>query len=107
MDADTYCKTVCGGKCCYLHPVGEDPVKCPKQHEDGSCSVYHKRYGPLADEPIVVVGYWHTNNKRDIHGNPIMMPFGCGRIKDLLAQRLLHPDVEKQCCYAHPELLDI
>jgi hypothetical protein len=34
------------------------------------------------------------------------MPFYCGRIEDIIAAGVLHPEVAAKCCYAHPELLN-
>lgn len=108
MDRDTYCIKVCGGKCCYLYtPWGEEPVRCPKLAEDNSCSVYHKRYGELGEERLVVVGSWRSKVRKDIDGEPISYPFYCGRIEEIVASGGMPKEIESQCCYAHPELLDI
>lgn len=108
MDAATYCIQVCKAKCCYLNtPWGEGPIKCPRLAEDNSCSVYHKRYGELVHEPLVVVGRWQSKVRKDIDGNPVDLPFYCGHVKDIIEKGWMPKDVEAQCCYAHPELLDM
>jgi hypothetical protein len=106
MDRATYCIEVCGGKCCTLHYPGEFSVRCPKQASDGSCSVYKDRYGGENPAPLVVVGQWKTSRLRTIDGEPVVMPFYCGRIEDIIAAGVLHPEVAAKCCYAHPELLN-
>lgn len=108
MDAATYCIKVCGGKCCYLHtPWGEAPIRCPKLAEDNSCSVYDRRYKELVDEPLVVVGQWQSKVRKTIDGEPVTYPFYCGHVKTIIANGHMAKEVEAQCCYAHPELLDV
>jgi hypothetical protein len=34
-------------------------------------------------------------------------PFICGKIADVIKAGLLPQDIEAQCCYAHPELLEM
>lgn len=106
MDKDTYCIEVCGGKCCTLYPTGEEPVRCPKQAEDGSC--YNKRYSePFVHQRLVVVGQWKSKVRRDIDGELITFPFYCGHIENIIAEGGLPEEIAKQCCYAHPELLEM
>lgn len=106
MDQFTYCTKVCGGKCCYLHFPGEDAVKCPNLLENNACGVYAKRYGSESPEPVLVVGYWETKKYKDLSGKPVRMPFWCGQIKDIIASGRMRKDIEDQCCFAHPELLE-
>lgn len=106
MNRGTYCIKVCGGKCCTLYPPNDDAVRCPRLSDDRSCSVYHKRYGELADQPVVVVGQWASKKNKDVDGNPVVYNFYCGRIEEIIISGTMHPDVKSQCCYAHPELLD-
>lgn len=107
MDADTYCIKVCGGKCCTLYPKDEAPVRCPRQADDGTCTVYDRRYSePLVHQKLVVVGQWKSQARRDIDGALITFPFYCGHIKDIIASGSLPEEIEAQCCYAHPELLE-
>lgn len=108
MEKWEYCINVCGGKCCTLYPPGEEPIRCPKLADNNSCTVYHKRYGPeFADMPVVVVGQWESKKRKDIDGNPVVLPFMCGRIADIIASGAMPLDVMEQCCYAHPELLEV
>lgn len=91
---------VCGGKCCTLYPVGEEPVRCPRQASDGSCNIYSVRYSqPLLDERLVQVGTW--KNKRGFE-----RPFVCGHIENIIAEGHLPKHIADVCCYAHPELLE-
>ncbi len=103
---DRYCIEVCKGKCCTLYPPGEEPIRCPKVLESGACSVYHKRYGELANEPIVVVGRWQSKKNKDVDGQPVVYNFYCGRIEEIIISGAMRPEVMSQCCYAHPELLE-
>jgi hypothetical protein len=97
---DRYCMDVCGGKCCTLHPVGEEPVRCPRQAADGSCGIYKLRYSsPLLEEKLVQVGTWRS--KRGVE-----RPFVCGHIENIIAEGHLPKHVADVCCYAHPELLE-
>jgi len=105
VDKATYCRTVCGAKCCSIVFPGEELTKCPRLSEDNSCSVYSQRY-PENPEPLVVVGYWQLKNRKDLEGNPVVMPFWCGRVDDLIKSGMMPKSIEDQCCYAHPELLE-
>lgn len=97
---DQYCMKVCGGKCCTLYPPGEEPVRCPRQKTDGSCSIYSIRYSsPLREENLVQVGVW--NDSRGME-----RPFICGHIERIIAEGHLPKHIEDICCYAHPELLE-
>ena len=97
---DRYCMEVCGGKCCTLYPLGEEPTKCSKQTADGSCSIYSIRYSsPLLEVDLVQVGTW-----KDRKG--IERPFVCGHIAAIIAQGYLPKHIADGCCYAHPELLE-
>lgn len=91
MDRDTYCIKVCGGKCCTFYPEG---IRCPRQAADGSCGIYEGRYAPGAPD-LVVIGF-HKNK-----------PLWCGRIEQIIAKGQLPKEIEKYCCYAHPELLEM
>jgi hypothetical protein len=96
MDHATYCAKVCGAKCCYLYEP--HPIPCPKLSPDCSCSIYAERFydGSPAE---VLVGHFYY------HG--ALRPFACGKIKDVLKSGFLSEEIAAQCCYAHPELLDI
>ena len=101
MDRDTYCMKVCGGKCCTLYPVGEEPVRCPRQSADGSCSIYNIRYSsPLLEEKLVQVGEW-------MNRLGVVRPFVCGHIENIIASNDLPEAVRKVCCYANPDLLEV
>lgn len=97
---DRYCMEVCGGKCCTLYAPGEEPVRCPRQAANGSCSIYSIRYSsPLIEEELVQVGVW-----KDKRGTE--RPFVCGHIEQIIAKGHLPKHVADVCCYAHPELLE-
>lgn len=86
-------------------PPNEEPVKCPRLSEDGSCSVYQKRYGDLVDQPLVVVGQWRSKKNKDVDGQPVIYNFYCGRIEEIIASGAMPKEIMDKCCYAHPELL--
>lgn len=93
MTPAEYCIGVCGGKCC-THPVTKQ--RCPRQADDGSCSIYDLRYReghPKREE----VGAYMWRGK--------MVVFECGTIEELISSKTLAPEIEAQCCFAHPELL--
>ena len=101
MDRDTYCMEICGGKCCTLYPAGEEPVRCPRQSADGSCSIYSIRNSsPFQEEKLVQVGEWKNRMG-------VVRPFVCGHIEDIIASNSLPEHIRKECCYAHPELLQV
>jgi hypothetical protein len=80
--------------------MGEEPVRCPRQAADGSCSIYAVRYSaPLLQETLVQVGTWR--NRRGIE-----RPFVCGHIENIIAEGNLPKHIEDVCCYAYPELLE-
>lgn len=100
MDKGAYCVQVCGGRCCTLHAENNQRVKCPRQSQDGSCSIYNIRYSPpLSEERLVKVGEW-----QDVTG--AIRPFVCGRIDEIIAHKLLPEEIAQGCCYVHPELLE-
>ena len=91
---------VCGGKCCTLYPIGEEPVRCPKQMADGSCGIYAVRYSsPLLEENLVQVGTWKDKRGTD-------RPFVCGHIENIIAEGHLPKHIKDVWCYANPELLE-
>jgi hypothetical protein len=92
---DEYCVQVCGGKCC-THPVTK--VRCPRQCADGSCGIYEHRYVRIGALKQEIVGFYEHDGKT--------LAFECGQILDLIAAKSLAPEVEAQCCYARPELLN-
>lgn len=106
MEASEYCSKVCGAKCCYSKPPDEhDVVRCGRLGANNLCSVYDARYN--ADSPdVVIVGYYRSSKYKDLAGDAALRPFYCGRIADLIKNKLLHEDVIAQCCFAHPELLE-
>lgn len=108
MDAATYCRSVCGAKCCHLRLPDEDaPIPCPRLAPDGSCSVYEQRYGELAHEDVVIVGYWKSRKYRTLENTDgALRPFPCGKVEQIHARGGLPEDVARQCCVIHPELLE-
>jgi len=104
VDRAEYCIKRCGGRCCSIIVPNLGPVRCPKQAEDGSCSIYHHRYREGAPA-VEKVGTYRTGqvSKR---GLPIFRPFYCGRIEDVIARGALPEEIAARCCYVHPELLE-
>lgn len=94
MDHATYCRTVCGAKCCKHHLTGID---CPQLAEDKSCKCYAERFADGMGD-LVFVGRVEINETQGID-------FLCGRIANLIKAKALPEDVEAGCCFAHPELL--
>jgi hypothetical protein len=99
-----YCREICGGQCCYLRTPEEGVLPCPNLKEDKSCGVYEKRYADGMPN-LVQVGTYRSRSIVDLEGQPAVRPFFCGRIVAILAAKGLPPEVEAQCCVAHPELL--
>lgn len=106
MDVGTFCKSVCGGRCCYLRlPDEGEPIPCPHLTEDKTCGIYAERYREGADD-LVVVGYFKSRKYKELDGiTPATRPYVCGRMHQLLAAGAVPPDIAKGCCIAHPELL--
>lgn len=96
MDKGAYCVKVCKGKCCTLYPDG---IRCPRQEPSGACGIYEDRYLTEGSPDIVIVGFYKNREGRD-------KPFYCGRIEQIIAKGLLPEEILRQCCYAHPELLE-
>ncbi len=92
MEASEYCAKICGAKCCYFRSV-----PCPHLTEEKLCDIYAERF--TKEQPdLVLVGLVHINERQTIE-------FKCGRIEQLLEKKHLPPEVEAQCCFAHPKLL--
>lgn len=96
MTKDEYCISVCKAKCCYWHDVKKP---CPRLTEDCKCSIYEQRFGP--DSAHVEIVGWAEKYPGTV------LPFICSRIEQLIKDKHLPDDVEAQCCYAHPELLEV
>jgi hypothetical protein len=93
IEEATYCKDICGGKCCYLHE--EQPIPCSNLAADNSCSIYDERFRDDAPDVVMVGHYEHKGR---------LKPFFCGRI--LLIAHDLPDEVTKGCCVLYPHLLD-
>lgn len=70
---------------------------CPHLNEENLCSIYERRYrdGAPDEEQVALV----TIGKK----NYALM---CGKINLLHESGRLEPEVAKQCCFIHPELLE-
>ncbi len=90
MNHSEYCTTVCKGKCCSLRDYETAAIKwtCPNL-EDGKCKIYHL----WADQGTCGKYFPEVNN----------VPM---RIEEAIRSNALPILVEKQCCYAHPEVLN-
>lgn len=94
MDHFTYCRDVCGAKCCKHHAT---QTLCPQLADDKSCKCYKERYADGMGD-LVYVGSVEINDKQKID-------FMCGRIEQMIAKGQLPEEIIAQCCYAHPQLL--
>ena len=101
MTKDEYCINVCGGKCCTLH-LGEHRIRCSEQLKDNSCGIYKERFEPGAPEKKLVSLYVIP----DKQGCPTVGQFWCWRIEALLVHNQLPEEVQENCCYVHPDLLE-
>lgn len=81
-DHDRYCIEICKAKCCYTH----EGKPC-KNLSDNRCAIHH---------------LWRDNWCHYREGNVITAP-----IEYIIAKKLLPDNVLNQCCYAHPELLEV
>lgn len=80
---DRYCIEICKAKCCYTFVGG----KCPNLAKDNRCSIY---------------SLW-KNNTCNYTGHGLKT----SAIEYAIEHRLLRPEIEVGCCYAHPELLEV
>lgn len=93
MTHDDYCINVCGGKCCKY--AGSIESRCPNLGEDNRCQTYAQwRNGTCGHKRLVQIGV----DKHEVETMPI---------KEALKRGLVPDWIKEQCCYAHPELLDI
>jgi hypothetical protein len=100
-----WCSQVCGGKCCLFHSPEEGTVPCPNLTPEKSCGVYEQRYADGMPD-LVQVGTYKSRTIKNLQGEPADRSFFCGRIVNIIAAKGLRPEVEAQCCVAHPELLE-
>lgn len=90
-----YCSKVCGAKCCTIRP---ENITCSFLTEEKLCKCYENRFGPGSIRQAVM-GFVTTASGG-------IKPFICGRIREIIADGALPPDIVAQCCIAHPELLE-
>lgn len=97
-----YCQNICGAKCC---KIPSEDFSCPKLTKDNLCSIYQERFaeGQPAEKLISIF----RSKIRGANGQIVFKAMSCGRIAKLITDKKLPPEVEAQCCFAHPELLDI
>lgn len=98
VSSKDYCSVICGAKCCYVRHEGEIVEPCPNLKEDKLCAIYKQRYEKK--EPYSFVSIKREGSKL------IVLQTHCGHIIDLIHNKRLPKEVEDQCCYAHPDLLD-
>jgi len=92
-----YCSEVCGGKCCYVYHEDKPLTACPQLNEQKLCSIYRERYE--LNQP-------YSFSKKLRRGDKLfVINTKCGRIEDLIKNHTLPKEIEDQCCFAHPELL--
>lgn len=67
--------------------------------DDLLCAVYEERFLDPSAPDYETVGYFVSKSGQ-------LKPFICGRIELLIRDGALPKWIQKQCCYAHPELLE-
>lgn len=81
-----------------------EKVPCPNRDPVSKlCNIYESRYKPGAPA-VEIVGFHRL--ERSARAFPVFRALACGRILDIIARKELPPEVEAQCCFAHPELLE-
>lgn len=98
ISKEDYCSKVCGAKCCTHWP---DNHTCRNLTKDCKCSIYKERFGPGSPE-FEIVDLYAAPTKQGQRIKQLI----CGRIELLIAKGDLPKWIEKQCCWAHPELLE-
>jgi hypothetical protein len=73
--------------------------KCPKLSDNNTCSIYKERFE-------LNIPYSWVDYKIQEDGNIDIIQAKCGLIKQILKNKGLPKEIEDQCCFAHPELLE-
>lgn len=89
MTKKEYCSQICEAKCCKKRDPVISPAACPNLTGDNLCSIFEKRIGFQFD---------------GLHKDGYLVTCRCSRPSGFL--KTLSPEVRKQCCIAHPELLE-
>ena len=95
-----YCSKVCKAQCCFVFDDEGDKIcQCPQLKEDNTCSIYKQRYTHA--EP-------YSFSKVLVHkGRLNVLNVNCGSVeKDILNKGVLPADVEAQCVYKNPKVLE-
>jgi hypothetical protein len=89
MTHDEYCVNVCGGKCCTVWDENRKPVlTCPNHGSDGRCKIFHE---------------WKDKGTCNIQiPGTTSLP-----ILQLVEEPEFPEWLKGECCYVHPELLEI
>jgi hypothetical protein len=95
MSHKDYCSKVCKAKCCKAYDGFEDVQTCPKLTGQNLCGMYKERFEQHKPYSFFVI----LNNKG--------YEAKCGYIENMLSSPNFPYWIRKQCCYAHPELLEI
>ena len=99
IDYSTYCAKVCGGKCCFVYDEEGDKIcACPKLTKENQCAIYKERYEQGQPFKTSIVTPHKGQNK--------LVVLNCGEIKNIIKAGMLRKEIEDQCCFAHPELLE-
>jgi len=96
---EDYCSKVCGGKCC---KHWEDNHTCRNLTKNCKCGIYGERFRDNAPD-FEIVDLYAAPTKQGQRIKQLV----CGRIEVQLEKGMIPKWIEKQCCYAHPELLEI
>ncbi len=96
MTSKDYCSQICQAKCCKAHEPIVWPPKCPKLTADNLCSIYPNRIG-FKFEALAA-------DKEALYGGFKKGTCVCSKPEVFVSK--LPPEVQDQCCFAHPELLE-
>lgn len=93
IEVEFYCSKVCGAKCCSVWFLGSKIGTCPKLTADCKCSIYEDRF--IKKKPFRFTLLNGTVRAR------------CSEILKIIQRGELAPEIKQQCCFAHPEVLDM
>lgn len=96
-----YCSRICKAKCCKVWDGRDCLAVCPKVDDQNLCSIYIERF---KTEPPMPYSFSTLATRGDrLH----VISASCGRIEEIIAAGALPKWIEDQCCFAHPELLEV
>lgn len=96
--AEYYCSQVCGARCCTVAIPGKT-ITCPALSENRTCSIYKERFEdgiPFSFNFVEHIGPYKQKHN-----------FNCTSVIELIEKKRLAKHIEDQCCFAHPEILEM